>query len=61
LQEHSKGDVERFDALNRRIGGVEDRGNVADNEIRNRMNLIQQRMELLSDRIGGTGTRPGAP
>jgi hypothetical protein len=25
------------------------------------MNLIQQRMELLSDRIGGTGTRPGAP
>jgi hypothetical protein len=61
LQEHSKGDVERFDGVNRRIGGVEDRSNVADNEIRTRMNLIQQRMELLSDRIGGTGTRPGAP
>jgi hypothetical protein len=61
LQEHSKGDVERFDGVNRRIGGVEDRSNAADNEIRTRMNLFQQRMELLSDRVGGTGTRPGAP
>jgi hypothetical protein len=44
LQEHARGDAERFDALNRRIGGVEDRGAAADTAISNRMDRLEDRL-----------------
>ena len=53
LQEHANGDKERFDQLGRRIGGVEDRGVTADTEIRQRLNMLQERQNALADRTSG--------
>ena len=58
IQEHANGDKERFDQLGRRIGGVEDRSNTADMEIRSRLNMLQSRQEMLADRIGAKEKHP---